>query len=97
LDVVTITGAFPGLALPAIVKVAVICVPLITFTLLKLRAEFVLERVAPAMKFAPVKVTGTLLPAPPLAGLIELRSGTTEITVNVTPLLFIPPEITLTV
>src|ERR1700674_1027943 len=88
LPVVTVTGALPGVALAATVSVAVIWVELTTFTLLKLSDVFELERLAPATKFAPVRVTGTLLPAPPLAGVKELSTGTVEATVNVTPLLF---------
>jgi len=67
-------------------------------TLLKLNDEFVLERVVPAMKFAPVSVTGTLFPAPPLAGDSELKTGTMlAVTVKVTPLVVTPAEVTLTV
>jgi hypothetical protein len=76
--------------------VAVIWVELTTFTLLKLRDVFELERMAPARKFAPVRVTGTLLPAPPLAGVKELSTGTVDATVKVTPLLFTPAEVTVT-
>jgi hypothetical protein len=98
LEVVTMTGALPGLALLARVNVAVICVLLTTFTLLKLSAELVLERLAPAIKFDPFRVTGTLLPAPPLAGVSEFKTGTIAlVTVKVTPLLFMPEEVTLTV
>jgi hypothetical protein len=94
------TGALPALALAASVNVAVICVELTTFTLLKLSDKFVLERLAPATKFVPVSVTGTLLPAPPLAGLSEFNTGTivvAALTVKVTPLLFCPADVTVTV
>jgi hypothetical protein len=79
-------------------NVAVICVALTTVTLLKLRDGLELDSIAPAIKFAPVSVTGTLLPAPPLFGLIEVRTGAgaVDVTVNATPLLVPPVEVTVT-
>ena len=47
------------------------------------------------VKPAPVRVTGTLLPRTPEAGAIEASVGAR--TLNVTPLLFVPPVVTVTV
>ena len=57
------------------VNVAVICVALTTVVLLTVIPVPLRPMVAPAMKFVPVRVTGTLCPWTPLFGLIELSVG----------------------
>ena len=73
--VVTVTLAAPSVAFPAMAKVAVICVALTTVTPLTVTPGLLTATVAPAMKFVPVKVTGTLLPTTPLDGLTEVNVG----------------------
>ncbi len=52
--------------------------------------------VVPEVKLVPVKVTGTLVPATPLAGLIEDKVGwpAVELTVSATELLLPPTLVT---
>jgi len=90
--VVTVTLVGPGVALPAMVKVAVICVALSTLTLLTDTPLLLVFTVAPEMKFVPVRVTGTVVPCAPLLGLTEVRVGPVEMMVNVTALL-VPAEV----
>ena len=52
-----------------------ICVPLTTVVLLTAIPAPLTPMVAPAMKFVPVNVTGTLCPCTPLFGLIEVSVG----------------------
>jgi hypothetical protein len=51
---------------------------------------------APARKFVPLNVTGTVAPGPPLDGAIEFSPGAGEVTVNVTGALVPPEVVTLT-
>ena len=74
-DVVTVTPAAPAGALLAMLKVAVICVALSTFTLLTVMPELVVLTLAPDAKFAPVSVTVGLAPWFPPLGLIEVSVG----------------------
>ena len=74
-DVVTVTPAAPAGALLAMLKVAVICVALTTFTLLTVMPELAVLMLAPDTKFAPVSVTGGLVPWLPPLGLIEASVG----------------------
>ena len=84
-------------ALPAIVNVAVICVLLTTVVLLTVTPVPLTFALAPATKFVPISVTGTLVPAVPLDGLTELSVGAGGgFTVKVTLLLVPPLVITVT-
>ena len=83
--IVTVTLFVPSVALARIVNVAEIEVVLFTTMLL---AETPLLPVlivvgAPAVKFVPVRVTGTLVPCTPLDGVTELRVGVDGLTVKV--------------
>ena len=77
------------------VNVAVICVALTTVVLLTVIPAPLRAMVAPATKFVPVSVTGTLCPCTPLFGLIEVSVGGVggaRFTVNgCAPL--VPPEV----
>src|SRR5690349_19428384 len=73
--VVTVTLAGPGAALAAMVNVAVICAALTTITLLTVTPALETATVAPETKLAPVRVTGTVAPWLPLAGLAEVNVG----------------------
>ena len=73
-DVVTVTFLVPTVAFEAIANVAVIWVEFTTVTLLTVIPEPALT-VAPEAKLVPVKVTGTLFPATPLLGLIDVSVG----------------------
>jgi hypothetical protein len=89
--VVTVTLLAPVAAVPEIVNVAVICVPLTTVTLLTVIPLLPgLTVVAPVTKFVPVSVTDTAVPCAPLFGLTVVRVGAGGFTVNGTPLL-VPP------
>ena len=57
------------------VNVAVICVALTTVVLLTVIPAPLRAMVAPATKFVPVNVTGTLCPCTPLVGPIEVSAG----------------------
>jgi hypothetical protein len=57
------------------VKVAVISVALTTVTPLTVIPELLTTTVEPATKLVPVKVTGTVVPWTPLAGLTKLKVG----------------------
>jgi hypothetical protein len=94
---VTVTISPPVLAFAAIVNVAVICVALTTTALLTVTPLPLRFTVEPAPKFVPVNVTGTLVPCTPLFGLTEVSVGAAAFTVNITPLLFCPPDVTVTV
>ena len=91
-EVVTVTFVAPTVALAAIVNVAVIWVELTTLTLLTVTPALATLTEAPAMKLAPVRVTGTLAPWAPLFGLTELRVGAEEVTVKVADPL-VPAEV----
>ena len=95
-DVVTVTLAAPVVALAAMTNVAVICVALTTVTLFTVTPELLTLTVAPATKFVPVNVTGTLFPAVPLVGLMEVRVGAGGFTVNVTAPLVPADVVTVT-
>ena len=56
-------------------SVAAICVALSTVVLLMVIPVPLRPMVAPATKFLPVSVTGTLCPCTPLVGLIEVSAG----------------------
>ena len=92
--VVTVT--VPLMALPPVLKVAVIVVELATLTLVTVM-PFGAPTVAPAMNPVPVKVTGTDAPCTPLEGLTEDNVGIGGLTVNGTPLLVPPAVVTVTV
>ena len=81
----------------AIVNVAVICVLLTTVTPLTVTPTPLTFTLAPATKFVPVSVTGTLVPTVPLDGLTELSAGAGGFTVKVTLLLVPPLVVTVTV
>ncbi len=68
---------------------------LTTVTLLTDTPVLLIFTVAPETKFVPVRVTGTVVPSAPLFGLIEVRVGPVEVTVNVTALLV--PAVVVTV
>jgi len=74
-EVVTVKGKVSGLPLDATTKVAVICVELTTLTLFTVIKGPALT-VAPAMKFVPVSVTGTLVQNTPDDGLTDVSVGT---------------------
>ena len=74
--VFTVTLRLPAEALGEIVKVAVICVALTTFTLLTETPPPLTAMVAPEMKFDPVSVIATVVPWLPEVGAIELSTGT---------------------
>jgi hypothetical protein len=69
--VVTMTLAAPSAALPAMSKVAVICVGLTMFMLLTAMPGLSVVTIAPAVKFAPARVIGTLNPAGLEEGVID--------------------------
>jgi hypothetical protein len=94
--VVTVTFAAPVAALTAIVKVAVICVALTMATLLTATPLLLTATVAPATKFVPVSVAGTLVPWTPLAGPTEVSVGADGFTVNAAALLVPPLVVTVT-
>jgi hypothetical protein len=71
-------------------------VALTSFTLLTVTLLSLTFTVGLAAKFVPVKVTGTFAPCAPLAGLIEVRVGE-AVTVNVTPFVVTPDDVTVTV
>jgi hypothetical protein len=79
--VVTLTT--PLLALPPMVKVAVIVVELPTTTLFTVMPLGALT-VAPAMNPVPVNATGTAVPCAPLEGLIEVSVGKSRIVIGTT-------------
>jgi hypothetical protein len=95
-DAVTVTVSPPRAALAAIPNVALIWVALTTCTLLTVTPLSLTLTLAPATKFVPVNVTGTFAPCAPLAGLIEVSVGA-AVTVNVTPFVVTPDDVTLTV
>jgi hypothetical protein len=82
-EVPTVTLKFPVAALPAIVKLAVICVALTTLTLLTVTPGLLIATVAPVVKFAPVIVTGTVAPCAPLDGPMVVIEGAAAVMVNV--------------
>jgi hypothetical protein len=73
--VVTVRFAAPVAAVAATVSVAVIFVALTTVTLPAVTPGLLTATVAPATKLVPVRVTGTLAPSAPLAGLTEVSVG----------------------
>src|SRR5215831_3155807 len=91
-EVETVTLAAPRAALAAMVKVAVIWVALATVTALTVMPGLLVATVAPEMKLAPVRVTGTAVPATPLTGLTEDKVGAGGLTVKVTAV-EVPPEV----
>ena len=73
--VVTVTLAAPVDASAPIVKVARICVGLVTLTFVTVTPGFPTATVAPATKFVPVSDTPTLVPCVPDDGLTAVRVG----------------------
>jgi hypothetical protein len=71
-------------------------VALTTATLLTATPLLPTAIAAPATKFVPVSVTGTLVPWTPLAGLTEASVGAGGFTVNTTALLVPPLVVTVT-
>jgi hypothetical protein len=71
-------------------------VALTTCTLLTVTPLPLTFTVELAAKFVPVNVTGIFAPCAPLAGLIEVRVGA-AVTVNVTPFVVTPDDVTVTV
>src|SRR5712692_10293376 len=100
LGVVTVIRPLGLTASPPMVNVAVICVELTTVTfVIMIASALELIVVWPAMKFVPVSVTPTAVPAIPQLGLSPVSVGApaeAELTVNVTPLLVPPAVVTLT-
>jgi hypothetical protein len=94
--VVTRTFAAPSAALAAMVRVAVIWVTLATTTLLTPIPGLLTATVAPETKLAPVRVTGTLAPCTPVAGLRDVSVGAGGLTVNGNGLLATNPTVTTT-
>ena len=88
--VVTVIFAAPSAALAVMVNVAVIWIPLTTVTLPSVIPGLLTATVAPETKFEPARVTGTLLPCMPVAGLTEVSVGAGGFTVN-TAALLVPP------
>jgi hypothetical protein len=80
--VVSVTVAAPKAALAAMVKVAVSSLELITPTLETDTPGLLTATVPVAKKFVPVNVTGTLAPASPLAGVIDVMVGAQEEMLN---------------
>src|SRR5260370_36708635 len=89
-------AAEPGGASLAIVRVAVICVAFTTFTSLTAIPAGLAVTVAPATKFAPLSVIGTLPPWAPVEGLTDVRMGIGGFTVKGTRLLVPPLVATVT-
>ncbi len=85
----------PGVMADAIAKFAVICVELTTFTPLVVMPAGVFT-VVPDVKLVPVNVTGTLVPATPVFGLMDDNVGCPAggLTVNATELL-VPPMVAM--
>src|SRR5205809_1020498 len=94
--VVTVTLADPVMAFEAILKVAVISVPLTTLTLLTVTPLLLTFTLAPETKFVPVRVTGIAVPWAPLMGLRALSVGTGGLTVKVLDPLVPPAVVTVT-
>jgi hypothetical protein len=98
-EVVTVTLMEPVGALVAMVKVTLICVELMTLTLLTVTPGLLTFTVAPETKLEPVRVTFKLVPAVPLFGLIEVSVGADSVgglIVKPTELLVPPGVITVT-
>jgi hypothetical protein len=95
-EVATVTLKFPNVALPAIVKVAVIWVELTTARLLTAMSGLVVDTVAPDTKFVPASVTVKLDPATPLLGAIEVSVGAPREMVNGTAAVVPPGVVTVT-
>jgi len=96
LPVVTLTLDAPGAAARSIVKVAETCVVLDTRTLLTDMPAPSATTFVPFTKLVPVKITTTVAPCGPLAGISEVSVGTEDITVNGSGLLVPAPEVTVT-
>jgi hypothetical protein len=80
------------------VKVAVSCVPLVTFTLLRVTPlPVTLTVVAPDWKFVPVSVTVCDPPCAPVVGLSDVSVGVGGLTVKVWVPLVPPAVVTVTV
>ena len=94
--VVTVTLRAPVAAIAEIVRVAVICVALTTVTLLTVMSAVETVTVAPARKFVPVRVTGTVAPWAPLDGAMAVRVGAALLTVKTTAPLVPPAVVTVT-
>ena len=94
--VVTVTFAAPVAAAAPMVSVAVIWVELTTVTLLAVTPGLLTATVAPATKFVPARVTGTLVPWAPLAGFTDVNAGAGGFTVNTTGPLVPPLVVTVT-
>src|SRR5581483_2486375 len=92
-DVATVTFATPAEAVIAITKVAVIWVVLTTATLLMVTPALLMLTMAPERKFVPVKVTGTVAPMEPMAGLIEVRVGAEAAVMLNATAVAVPPEV----
>ena len=82
----------PVAAVAEIVSVAVIWVALTRVTLLTVISAVETLTVAPARKFVPVRVTGTVAPWMPLEGAMEVRVGAAVLTVK-TAAAVVPPEV----
>ena len=95
-EVATVTLKFPSVALPAIVKVTVICVELTTARLLTTISGLVVDTVAPDTKFVPASVALKLDPATPLLGVIEVSVGGPREIVNGTAAVVPPDVLTVT-
>jgi hypothetical protein len=94
--VVTVTFAAPVAAVAPIVNVAVILVELTTVTPPTAIPGLLTATVAPATKTPPIRVTGTLVPWSPLAGLTDTRTGAGKFTVNTAGPLVPPLVVTVT-
>src|ERR1700731_254358 len=82
-EVVTVMVRAPVAVFAAMVNVAVICVALTTVVLLTVIPAPLTPTAAPATKFVPVNVTGTLCPCTPLFGLMDVNvGGSRRFTVN---------------
>src|SRR4051812_13266057 len=94
--VVTVMLRDPAVAAPEIASVAVIWVALTTETLLTVISAEETFTAAPAMKFVPVRVTGTVAPCTPLDGAIAVRVGGAAVTVKTAAPVVPPVVVTVT-
>jgi hypothetical protein len=94
--VATVRVPGPGAALAAMFRVAVIWVGLTTITLVTAIPRLLAVTVEGMAKLVPVKVTETLAPWTPVAGLMDANVGADGMTVNGTALLASPPTVTTT-
>jgi hypothetical protein len=94
--VATVTAAGPSGVVAAIVRVAVICVALTTFTLLTTREELLTFTLGPSTKLVPVRVIVTAAFWAPLEGLTDVSVGAGGTTENDAAAVVPPAVVTVT-